>query len=145
MMGSVGPVELVLWGLILIVFLIPLLPKIFYLLTLQKAFNKCAAGNRTMSPGLVWLLLIPLFDLIWHFFVVRNIADSLGREFQARGVAAEPNPGRELGYAMCALNAAIVIPFIGILAALAGFVCWVMYWVKVSQFSAKLDQRAPAA
>ncbi len=32
----------------------------------------------------MWLLLIPLVNLVWHFFVVLNMAKSLGTEFQKR-------------------------------------------------------------
>ncbi len=39
-----------------------LIPWIFYLLTLSKALNRCSPANRSMSPGQVWLLLIPLFN-----------------------------------------------------------------------------------
>jgi hypothetical protein len=40
-----------------------LLAGVFYPLTLQRTLEKCAAGSRTLSPGLVWLMLIPLFNL----------------------------------------------------------------------------------
>jgi hypothetical protein len=75
------------WGIILI-------PAIFYCLTLQKALNRCAPENRAMAPGMVWLMFIPLFNLVWQFFVVINMAKSLGAEFQKRGIAEEPEPGK---------------------------------------------------
>ena len=59
-----------------------LVPAIFYLLTLQKALNRCSPESRAMQPGMVWLLLIPLFNLVWQFFVVINIAKSLVPSFR---------------------------------------------------------------
>lgn len=41
-----------------------LVVAIFYLLTLMRALQKCSPQSRTMQPGMVWLLLIPLFNLI---------------------------------------------------------------------------------
>ena len=70
---------------------------IFYCLTLSKALNRCAPQNRAMSPGLVWLYLIPFFNLIWHFFIVINMAKSLHAEFVYRGIVEEPNPGQGIG------------------------------------------------
>jgi hypothetical protein len=116
---------------------------IFYLLTLQKALNRCAPENRAMAPGMVWLLLIPLFNWVWNFFVVINIAKSLGAEFQKRGIAEEPKPGQTLGMVMCILNVCSIIPLLGILCALGGLVCWIIYWIKIAGFSAKIA--APAA
>jgi hypothetical protein len=43
------------------------LPMIFYLRTLGQVLRAVAARNRTMAPGLVWLNLIPVFSLGWHF------------------------------------------------------------------------------
>jgi len=40
--------------------------------------------------------------------------------------------------AMCILAIISIIPYIGILFGLAGFICWIIYWVKISGYSAKL-------
>ena len=81
----------------LLLILILCVPAIFYLRTLQKALNRCSVEARTLSPGLVWLMFIPLFNLIWHFMVVTNLSKSLGNEFRQRGISAEGNPGQGLG------------------------------------------------
>ena len=91
-----------------------------------------------MSPSLVWLMLIPIFGVVWHFFIVVNIAKSVRGEFRRRGIVAEPSPGQALGLAMCGLLVVGFVPFIGALAGFAGFVCWIIYWVKISRFSAQL-------
>jgi len=39
---------------------------------------------------------------------------------------------------MCILAACGVIPFLGILTGLAGFICWIMYWMKIHDYSEKL-------
>jgi hypothetical protein len=122
----------------LIVFAIMLVPTIFYILTLQKALGRCAPENQAMQPGLVWLLVIPCFNLIWHFFVVLNMAKSLGAEFQKRGIAEEPAPGKALGLTMCILLCCTPIPLLGILATLGYLVCWILYWVKIAGYSQKL-------
>jgi hypothetical protein len=122
----------------LIVFAILLIPLIFYILSLQKALGRCAPESRAMQPGLVWLLVIPCFGIIWHFFVVLNMAKSLGAEFQKRGIAEEPQPGQMLGLIMCGAMCGGFIPFIGPLFSLAGLVCWILYWIKIAGYSSKL-------
>jgi len=130
----------------LVVVAVMLLPTIFYLLTLQKALNRCAPENRVMQPCMVWLMLIPVFNLVWHFFVVINISKSLAAEFQKRGIVEEPEPGKKIGMIMCILICCGIIPFLGVLCSLGGLVCWILYWVKVAGFSAKLAvPAAPAA
>jgi hypothetical protein len=111
---------------------------IFYCLTLQKALNRCAPQNRAMSPGLVWLYLIPIFSLVWHFFIVINMAKSLHAEFVYRGIVEEPSPGQTIGLATCILNVTTWIPYLGYLTSIAGFVCWIIYWVKIAGYSSKI-------
>jgi hypothetical protein len=122
----------------LIAFVIMLLPMVFYILTLQKAINKCAPENQAMQPAMTWLLLVPCFNLIWHFFVVINMAKTLGAEFQKRGQVEDPAPGQTLGLITCILYCCGFIPFLGIPCSLGALVCWIIYWVKIAEFSRKL-------
>lgn len=127
-----------------IAFAVLLVPFIFYLLTLQKALTRCSLENRAMQPGMVWLMFIPFFNLVWHFIIVGNLAKSLAAEFQQRGIAEEPAPGKTIGLTMCILNCCCVIPFLGGLCALGGLVCWIIYWVQIAGFSGKLALGGPA-
>ena len=114
---------------VLMVTAIMMVPLIFYCLTLQKALNRCSPENRAMNPGMVWLMFIPIFNIVWHFLIVLNMAKSLGAEFRKRGAAEDPNPGQTLGLIMC-VSALICGP--------VGLICWIMYWVKIADYSSKL-------
>ena len=90
---------------------------------------------------MVWLLLIPFFGLIWNFFIVLALANSLGRELPARGVTQlDPEPGKSIGIAMCICMACGIIPLLGVIASLIALVLWVVYWIKIAEFSRLLDQ-----
>ena len=115
--------------IVLIVFAILLVPFIFYLLTLQKALNRCSPECRAMNPGMVWLMFIPLFHIVWQFFVVLNMAKSLDAEFQKRGIAEDRSPGQTIGLIMCIGN---------LICGPVGLVCWIVYWVKIADCSSKL-------
>lgn len=132
-------------GIVFLVVLLGMLGlSIAYILTLSRTLQKCAPSSRTMQPGMVWLLLVPLFNLIWNFLVVNAVSESLTKEFRLRGVLFfESEPGKRVGMPMAICGACSVIPILGILAWLASVVLWVVYWVKVAGFSKMLDQ-APA-
>jgi len=70
-MGNFGVTEIMM--ILLVVFGIILLPTIFYLITLQNTLHQVKFENRKMQPGQVWLCLIPLFGVIWQFFVVNAL------------------------------------------------------------------------
>lgn len=112
--------------------------EVFFILTLQKALKRCSLENQAMSPGLVWLLLVPFFSLIWIFFVVLKISESLHIEFQQRGISAEPYPGKSIGLAFSILAACSIIPVVGMFTGIASLVCWIIYWIKIAGYSNQL-------
>ena len=113
-----------------------------FLLTLEKALNRCTPASRTMKPGKVWLMLIPVFGLFWQFVVVMNIAKSLGNEFARLGIPRpESELGKNIGLAMCVCNCCFFIPLLGRLAAIAGFVLCIAYWNRIANYSRVLDAR----
>jgi len=117
-----------------------LLALIVFLLALQDALKKCAPTSRTMKPGKVWLLLIPIFGLVWQFIVVVNIAKSLRNEFARLGTpCSESTPGQAVGLLWCLCNCFTLIPLIGRFAALVGFVLWIAYWKRIADYSRLVD------
>ena len=131
---------IILFAILAVSVVISIVIGVFYCLTLSKALSRCAPQNRAMSPGLVWLYLIPLFNLVWHFFIVINMAKSLHAEFLYRGIVEEPNPGQGVGLATCILNCLSVIPYVNYVTGIASLICWIIYWVKIAGFSGKIAQ-----
>ncbi len=131
------------WHLIVLFFvfgLFLLLPTIFYLLTLQKALSQCGPASRTMEPGMVWLCLVPLVSLVFQFFVVSAISKSLTNEFATRGTPTpDQEPGHAVGLAMCICACCSIIPLVGFFAGIAYLVLWIMYWVKIADYSRRLS------
>lgn len=115
---------------------------VLYLLTLHRALGRVHESRRAMAPGLVWLNLIPLFGFGWHLYTVIMMADSFAREFEARNIPHEGRPGLALGLSATVLLVAGAIPAVGVFAALAGLICWIVYWVRIAVFSRRIA--APA-
>lgn len=123
----------------IVVYLIALIPYIFFILTLQNTLMKVSSHNRRMNPSEVWLLLIPIFNWVWKFIVVNRIGDSLQAEFRQRNwPLTETRPGVDMGITYCVLSLCGIIPFLGPLCALVGFVFWIIYWVKINDYKEKL-------
>jgi hypothetical protein len=113
--------------------------QVMYLLTLQNVLKQVSPENQKMPPGQVWLNLIPLFNLVWQFIIVNRIADSLQAEFAKRGIKVdEARPGYGVGLAYCICSVSGWVPLLGVLASLGGLVCWIIYWVKMSNYKKML-------
>lgn len=123
------------WILIFIVLGLLLIPRIFYIISLQSTFDAISIENRKMSSSNVWLLLIPLFGTVWHFIIVSNLADSIRTEANSKDIKiVEPRPAYNIGLAMCILNCFFFIPGLNILTGIAGLICWILYWVKIVSY-----------
>jgi type IV pilus assembly protein PilA len=114
---------------------------IFFLVSLSSALSKCSRTSRTMEPGLVWLMLVPVVGFVMQFLVVIALAKSLGNEFRARGIPnTEPEPGQSTGIAMCVCAVCGIVPLLNLLALPAYLILLIIYWAKISGFSRTLDQ-----
>lgn len=135
--GGIGLPELI---MVLILCLGSIISRVFYLYTLQKTLEKINPQNREMSPNNVWFELIPVFNLVWQFFNVIYVSNALKKEFNANNVKLnEERPAYSIGIACCILTCISVIPIIGLLTIIAAFICWVVFWVKISSYKSQLE------
>ena len=139
-----------------------LTPFIFFLITQQNVLKNIQVRNRRMSPGEVWLQLIPLLGTVWAFFVVNRISDSIALELSEQdfsfektdvdpygtNVVPQEKPTQSIGLAYCIFSLVYsicyftnVIPILGFFSALAALVCWIIYWVKLSESKNLLASR----
>jgi hypothetical protein len=105
--------------------------QIFFLLTLSRVLGLCRPHNRTIEPGMVWLNLIPIFNLVWMFITVIRVSDTLRYEFEERGRDRRGEDYAQLlGIAMCISWMIALLPWI---------VVTIVYWVKIAEFARRLE------
>lgn len=138
-------------GFVCVILLILLVFVVFFLLTLQRALKYCARHNRTMEPGMVWLNLIPLFNLFWQFYTAVQVGNSLKNEFTERNLDDGSDYGKTIGIVSMALgivsnslarggelggNTAIALT--GAAAGLLSFILLIVYWVRIYGYGTRL-------
>jgi hypothetical protein len=143
-----------------------LIPGVLFLLTQQNTLKAIRPENRLMKPGLVWLQFIPFAGQVWQFFVVTNIAGSIKQEMESTGEDSilgfadtmtveelRTRPTFNMGITYCSLNVVYVLlnlvtrgrtSTLLSLLALAGMVCWIIYWVQLAACKKKLIRFAVA-
>lgn len=108
---------------------------IFFLLTLQRALEAIDISSRTVNPGQVWFMLIPLFNFAWQFILVGHIADSVKNECNRLNIPIEEaRPAYGIGITMCILSICGIIPFLGALASFANIISMIIYWRKINAY-----------
>ncbi len=92
--------------------------------------------RQRLAPGQVCLLVIPLFNLVWNFFVFPRIADSFRNHFERTGQPLPGDYGRGLGIAFSVLLPCVIIPCLGPLCGLAALVLLILLLVKFGGYKA---------
>jgi hypothetical protein len=99
-------------------------------------------GNLGMQEIAVVMLIASMLLIIPG--VLYLIA--LQRAFRACSLqrrTMEPDPGKSLGLATCILSALTVVPILGALAGVGALICWILYWMKVVEFTTRVATSAP--
>ena len=85
-----GAVAVILILLIVIAVILAVLGVFIWMIFLvYRAGVAVPAEHQRMDPGLVWLMVIPVFQTIWAFFVASRICGGLSAAFEARGLDRE--------------------------------------------------------
>lgn len=103
--------------------------------------------DRAMTPGKVWLLLIPLFNFYWMFRVyMLDIPKSFKNYFDRQGDQLVGDCGKNMGLWLCICTLGGFIPLLGSLVSIAGLVLYVLWLVKIHQLKNKIiADRLPVA
>jgi hypothetical protein len=115
-----------------IVGIITLTLVILHLITVYKTFNLIAKRNRTMEPGMVFLVFVPLLGIVWPFFVVLRLAESLRNEFEDRGWDTE---GESFGYGM-----GLAMAILNLTCGPIGLIFTIIHWRQISGYATRLSR-----
>ena len=138
------------------------IPAILFFLAQQRILQVISPENREMSPGSVWLQLIPVFFFFLQFIVVVRISHSVSMELaskmgeaildnsQVQIKGTDESPTYTIGIAYCILTTLGVIinystrhsssplALFGSFFGLTGMICWIIYWVRLVNTKNKL-------
>lgn len=127
--------------LLLIIGLGSLVAQVVFLLNLQQILSEIRKENRTVKPGNVWLLFIPLFNLIYPFILYPAISNAIKKEFASRKFDNTGSFGLELGIILASIAILAIIPFdmSRIAFGISYFAVWIAYWSKMHGYKVDLE------
>jgi hypothetical protein len=102
---------------------------------LYDALNAVPSEHRKgITPNQVWLLLIPIFNLVWSFIVFQRLSESFQSYFETNG---RPQPGdycRGLGLAFSIMFVITHVPCLGCFTFLPTLIILVLTLIKISSY-----------
>jgi len=120
-------------AVILIGVIIGIIILVLFLLNLQNLMKSIKEENRDVSPGKVWLMLIPIFSAIYAFILYPKISSSIKKELESRGM--EGDGAKQFGLASAITSAISLIPMGSqSLISLLSLIALIIWWVKTAQY-----------
>jgi hypothetical protein len=141
----------------LLLFLAFVIPAVMFFLTQQNTLKVIHPLNRRIPPHQVWFQLIPIFGLVWQFWVIIKISDSIRNElypltnnsiFPETTIHAGHRPTYNAGilyaglFCLSYISTVSFLPLFTGFAILAGTGAWITYWVQLSRYKKQLKERA---
>jgi hypothetical protein len=131
-MELLEPIEI---GYLVISLLIFFGIRALFLRSCQQLLMEVSPENRQMTPGLVWVGMIPFVNFVWNFIMASRIANSLEAELRKRNLHQPGSrPTYNAGMAYGLLSVLSIIPFFGTMAALGSLTAWIVYWIQLYQY-----------
>jgi hypothetical protein len=117
-------------------------PIVFYILSFRKTAKAVNADGGSAPMNSAWLLLIPLFGMIWFFVLL----------FQLRGAMRNTKSGEPdnqwwvlgilaAGLSVVAIFVAMAPGILSILVLVAQFTLAVLHWIKIVQIRKHFQPR----
>lgn len=113
----------------------------FYLRLTSRMLYAMQPASRKLSPGIVWIGLIPVFHLIWPLILNPLICASVRAELESRNKDEYGNYGLTLGilYPLMILGGGYV-PYVGRVVIAAGFLLWFLFWMRLSDYKRRIEE-----
>jgi hypothetical protein len=117
---------------------------VFYCFIIHKLWSLIPVNVAKTTPGkAVGFSFIPLFNLYWSFVAFHGLAQALNAETRRHSIPnKEVNEGMSLTY--CILMCCSIIPYLGILASIAGLVIWIITLKQMKDAGIALIQNQTA-
>lgn len=106
---------------------------------LLDAFERIPERYRLQEPNMVWLLMVPLFNLYWNFKVYPALAESFQAYFYSHGVADVGDCGERYARWFCILAVTFFIPCFNLIAAL---VFLVLFLIEADKLKKRIQANA---
>lgn len=110
---------------------------VIFCVLLKNILDEIEHHNRPFNSNLVWLILIPGFNIYWSYHINPKISKAIQKQLEENQKSETGDYGALLGKAYPLLLVATFVFWlvsIQLLLILSSFICLLMYWSKMSEY-----------
>jgi len=119
------------WGFLLFVFAVSVVISVITTYFIYKPYSQLPHQFQIMPAGLIWLLLVPLVNIVMVFFIALQVPDSFKRYFNSVGNYSVGDCGKLVGLIWAISVLCSFVPLINYIAWIPALVCMIMFMVKL--------------
>jgi hypothetical protein len=132
------------FGTVIALVIIGAIPAILFVRSIQNTLKEIKPVNRKMSIPFVWLMLVPVLDLVIQFVVVIKLSASIEQELKERGISYRGKPTLIAGIIFCILPYFSFYPPFEKYTKYLWFISFFFYWAQVVEYKRKLIDTKPS-
>ncbi|MDE0936479.1 MAG: hypothetical protein OSA89_11235 [Mariniblastus sp.] len=114
-----------------VIIVVGFLIQIVVCFLMYKPISKLPEKFRPFSPGLVFLMLVPIANFVMPFLISLSVTDGFKNYFTSIGDHSNGDCGKGVGLAWAIAVVCSVIPFVNYIAAPVALVCMIIFIVKL--------------
>ena len=103
-----------------------------------QCYSAIPPSHRLLEPMRVWLLLVPVFNVVWNFWVFPGLSKSYKSYFDSIGDTTVGDCGRRASLWFCVAMVGGFLPYLYRIAAPASLLLLVVYLIKAYDLKAKI-------
>ena len=112
---------------------------------IYRPYRQLPSSHQTLSPWIIWLLLVPLVNLVIMFLVAIKVPDSFRNYFQQLGNQSFGDCGKTFGLVWAIATVACLVPLLNYIAGIVSLVCMILFIVKLWTMAGNLKEKPAKA
>ena len=108
---------------------------------IYKPYSQLPRQFQTMPAGLIWLMLVPLVNIVMVFFIVLQVPDAFKRYFNSVGNYSVGDCGKLVGRIWAISVLCSLVPLLNYIAWIPALVCMIMFIVKLWAMAGQLNTK----
>lgn len=116
---------------------------ILFIRSIHQLYQNANPEFRTIEPIMTWLLMLPLFNFVWMFVVLRSVQQLLYQELRIRNIVFEGDRLYNIGVVLGVSNIFILFPYVRWVSIPTSLVLFIIYWSQILKYKRLLATTDP--
>lgn len=116
---------------------------ILFIRSIQQLYQNANPEFRTIEPIMTWLLMLPLFNFVWMFVVLRSVQQLLYQELRVRNIDFEGDRLYNIGVVLGISNIFVLFPYVRWVSIPISLILFIIYWRQIIRYKTLLATTDP--